>query len=433
MIGNVNKNFNDTTLKRGLIFISLFLGVLWPQKLFFPSIILHMVALFSLIYFLHLKKNYNLLIYVILSLLPYFLNLNILTETLNPAVYVFLFLCGNEELNKKNDLSLFLLASLILVVVFIADYIEKFSIPFSYKDVYFNKSMLGDNFTLQSRWFGNIHNILPFVLTSSTFAIVLFLKGKNQIFAFLSFSIFYLFCYIYLGRLCLYYMFCMILLVIVKKTFDFRNHLFFQIKEENRKLDILKCLLGFLSIIFICISLSSLNSTSNNYVVSPLKNIIQQTTTLIEGDHLKTPSPNTMGEEDASLSVRLNAFSRGLQLLTDNFIRGVGPSQYYLYDPIYTSPHNFIIKLIVENGIIGLFFLILVIFKTIKSINRDFYWFPMVTFLTYSTLMGADLIVGRLCVNYILLTFLFVKICSSEKEPLKFQESFRKKPLKKIV
>jgi O-antigen ligase len=369
------------------VFLMPIISLVWMQSYFIENIYCHIVIYIVLCFLITCKKKYNLLLFFIFFTFPYLYNPIFLTNFFNPAIYLIFFIVLFLDPDKIRNAQKYFVISLSLIIFsFLIEYFVLFPFPLSYDDLYKNKLLLGYDLTFQSRIFGNVHNILPFIIASFAYSLLFYVKNKDK-YSVLLMLFCSIFVVLYIARFAFITMASILILFIVYKVF-------FQNKKSINLKKILFIIIPFGVFLYFVFNLDYFSVIIN---------------TLMNNDK----------PMDDSLLIRLEAQKKGLELLSEHFLLGVGPQQYAFYDTIHTSPHNFILRHIVENGIAGIIFLFYLFFMIFRNYKSIIYSAPILVFLIYSTMVGADLVMGRLAINYCFILVMFSFLCVHHKEEKK--------------
>lgn len=380
-------------IKTGMIPLILF-SAFFPYKFSPPSIYIHILLFIAVLYFTLKKTNITFFVFIMSSLIIYFFP-HSRTHIVPLPVWAFLFyfISLNEKIKEDIYEKEFLIGSALFIAICIGEYFYIFYYKYFLSnthsiDLYKAKLLSTYDKNFASRVYGNIHNIIPFIIgilcwTAAKIATLNHKKDK-KLYAIVFFTSFLFLSLVIARGAFLYFAFYIIFISIAYKRYK---------------------ILSIFSIF--SIAFFFLNPSVLLYFYNSIVGIFNST--------------------DTSVSSRFLAIQRGIKLLQENFLFGVGTGNYPMYDPIFTSPHNFFLHISVENGILGVFFFLFISYTSLKC-WENIYCKTMFFFILYMSLFGALLIDGRIDLNYIFLTFLFLKIIyMNEKNSKTTQElNFRK-------
>lgn len=380
------------TIKTGMIPLILF-AAFFPYKFNPSSAYIHIFLFVAALYFSLKTTRIAFFVFIISSLILYFFP-HARTYIIPLPVWAFLFylIFLNEKIKEDIYEKEFLIGSAIFVVICIVEYfyILYFILDSKPINLYGTKLLLTSDKNYTSRVYGNIHNIIPFIIgilcwTVAKIAILKEKRDKNLFFT-ISFILF-LFIALVVARGAFFY-------IIVYMSFILLTYKKYKI----------------LSFVFISsIVFFIFNSNILLYFYNSISGIFKFT--------------------DVSVSFRFLAIQKGIELLQENFLFGIGIGNYFIYDPVFTSPHSFFLHISVENGILGIFFFLFITYISLKN-WKNIYCKIMFFFILYMSLFGAILIDGRIDFNYIFLSFLFLKIIYSDN---KYSQMAHKMNFNKIM
>lgn len=318
----------------------------------------------------------------------------------------------------------FLLSSLVMMGVILISYMLKYKLPLSVEQIYINKLLSCESrYTL--RIIGNIHNVSPFLFFINVFSFSLFVSfSKNKkilneftenirikylsinkvVLCNLIFSFLILFLFVARGA---------IILMIISY--------FFFLKRVSFKYLLSGILIFCFFFYFFC------NSSIRNYFYK----INYSFFNLFLNSFFTKNENYTVS--DLSVYERINALTKGIEIIKDNFLFGIGFDNYSYIETTYTSPHNFIIQHIAEMGICGMFFVGCLLYFIGKALIFEKIYFlfciicSLALYVLYMTLIGGQLFHTGMLINGLTL-FYVISLYSS----LKLNTDFKNKSLTSV-
>ncbi len=371
------------------------------------------------------KHNYIFIFFLATTFFSFIGTINA-EQTIRIILYLsflsFVFLMAFNYL-KRDDRGLllslyyFLFSSSFVLSILIMTYLYRYGFPFSFDDIYKNKLHLTQYIYDYIKLTGNIHNFSPYILfiniISLSLFINLFLKKNDltegikkltpyfQTTLLINFVLSYTLLILFITRGALLLMFiCQMFLLF----FFYRDRMWLNI-----------CLIGsfILTIPFLIGNKISL------YFFDIYKSFLSLFNMNLMGNHI----PNIT---DNSVSERVQAFEKGLTIMNENLMFGIGMDNYYLVDRTFTSPHNFLIQTISETGVAGALFVAILLYYLIKEViyrssALSFsLCFSSLTLFIYITIFGGTLFSSGLFLNGLTIFYMiFLNECLKNSESLK--------------
>ena len=312
----------------------------------------------------------------------------------------------------------FFMGSLVMMAYFLTAYMLRYGIPLSLHQIYLNKIELSAKYYINFKICGNIHNVVPFIVLVNilaAFFMVLCTRRREEftlikqslcttalsmhtlLFFNLLASLSLLFLYMVRGP-----MFFILATYITLLIVYIRQH-----KPRPRTL---------LLIFPICLMpLLFAGGKIKHYFTAVFVFFYESLSHYL----INTTIPEAARE--VSISGRLDSLLKGLQIIKENPLLGVGLENYLHVEKMYTSPHNFIVQHIAELGIFGLIFLVALgvyFVRELRTQKNEFLFcllFSTSAFCLYMTLLGGQLFNSGLLLNGITLFYLLYVYDSLKK------------------